>query len=204
VTTTHQNIAAPLDVGAHIGRFNRICLFATIGYALASIILWGISFWIVLSVVTTMFLQWNLYDHLNMAWWISLSVMGLLFIEGIRTMRHEALDTYDPQTSYVKPQMLTDPVHTMNAAKLISELLLSAPHTMARAIRSFRRRVSIDKARITESQRIFDDLQRVASWRDVRQYPGKHAELALLQHVGLIWLQEKEGRVQVRVDPGYT
>lgn len=88
----------------------------------------------------------------------------------------------------------------MQAAYGISQLMLCAPRSTVSAWRHFRKRIDPDPKIVPEAVSCFERMSPKYDWLPASTFGRNVAGLRYLDHAGLLWTREADGKVQVKLD----
>ena len=201
------------ELRALLEEYNRRELIWGIVAAVGSLVLWVISYVIVVAFVifisTAIF---DTYPTARLVHSVSLGVMVILLLDGLRhTGELFDLDRFRNSFYSIGADHLHVSVgaggvsvtrgNPLQAAFAISQLLLCAPRSSLAAIRHCRSRIRIDDDTVKIAIELFHRLAPTRQWADVAEFGADAGALVYLDLADLLWTRLEDGRAQVRLAP---
>ena len=168
-------------------------------------LLWWLSFWVI-RILSWLATFWFLgRKTADVTFWIAVGGLVLLAIEGLR-QGWELLPLQDladrPRVGLFMP---VGPYYYGNLfgySYLITHALFIAPQVTVAGVRALRLLIRPGPLTIDLAAHVYNDLAKRRAWVDVGEYPGGRPAAALLRQLDLIWLEDEEGAVRLRIPPG--
>jgi len=85
---------------------------------------------------------------------------------------------------------------------MISHVLFFAPRVTLAGVQALRSLIRAGPFTIDLASKIYNDLAQRRQWVPITHYPAAATAAALLKQLGLIWIEDDEAPVRLRVPPG--
>jgi len=181
-------------------------VFALCGYGFLSVVLWLVSYMVVFSALCLPDWKFGIQWFTGWESVIAGAVMGVILVVGLRNTR-PLFDVGD-HSGTLSGQMMGPArmpggslrVGSSGAAilYLVTQTFLSAPRTLALAVRAARSFVLMDTDEIVSATKLLNEMGEHREWTPAENY-GRADIMEKLVKMEIVWDKEEEGKKVVHV-----